>query len=206
MFIISVPRPPRNMTIERVTSTSVVVHWEPPTNSIFSAYAIRYRTDSDGTWVRLPPVKDNEAEVADMTPGERYTIQVNTVSFGIESNGPQQVNQTVRPNPVSNIAPLVDSSNVTLEWPRPDGRVEIYLVRWWATGQETDVRERNVTQPPEVPDISPSSSANNVRVLVGDLTPGIEYTFQIRTMSYNLESDVTTLTTRTSKFFVVIFG
>ncbi|XP_044737307.1 tyrosine-protein phosphatase 10D-like isoform X2 [Chrysoperla carnea] len=190
------PRPPRNISVERMTSTSVVVHWEPPYGSIFSEYAIRYRTDSGKIWINLPSVTDNEAEVFDMIPGEKYTIQVNTVSFNVESNGPLQVNQTVRPNPVSNIAPLVDSSNVTLEWPRPEGRVEIYIVRWWATDHENDVHQLNVTQPPEVLD-SLSSSANNVRVLIGELIPGIEYTFQIRTMSYNLESDVTVLSART---------
>lgn len=30
-----------------------------------------------------------------MIPGEKYIIQVNTVSFGTESNEPLQVNQTV---------------------------------------------------------------------------------------------------------------
>lgn len=79
-----------------MTSTSVVVHWEPPYGSIFSEYAIRYRTDSGKIWINLPSVTDNEAEVFDMIPGEKYTIQVNTVSFNVESNGPLQVNQTVR--------------------------------------------------------------------------------------------------------------
>lgn len=32
------------------------------------------------------------------------------------------------PNPVSNIAPLVDSNNVTLEFPRPEGRIEYYII------------------------------------------------------------------------------
>lgn len=45
---------------------------------------------------RLPAVQNTEAEVTDMTPGERYTIQVNTVSYGLESNEPQQLNHTVR--------------------------------------------------------------------------------------------------------------
>lgn len=30
-----------------------------------------------------------------MTPGEKYRIQVNTVSYGVESNQPQEVTQTV---------------------------------------------------------------------------------------------------------------
>lgn len=45
--------------------------------------------------MKLPSVRDTEAEVTDMTPGERYTIQVNTVSYGVESLYPLQVNHTV---------------------------------------------------------------------------------------------------------------
>lgn len=91
-----VPRPPRNMTIEKTTTNSVIVQWVAPTDSLISEYAIRYRTDYERMWVRLPAVQNTEAEVTDMTPGERYTIQVNTVSYGLESNDPQQLNHTVR--------------------------------------------------------------------------------------------------------------
>lgn len=81
-----------------------------------------------------------------MTPGEKYTIQINTVSYGVESEFPQFVNQTVRPNPVSNIALLVDSTNITLEWPRPDGRVETYILKWWPTEHPDQIFTKNVSE------------------------------------------------------------
>lgn len=96
VYVFVVPKPPKNMTIEKTTTNSVVVQWSAPQDSLISEYAIRYRTDSDNQWVRLPAVQNTEAEVTDMTPGERYTIQVNTVSYGLESNEPQQLNHTVR--------------------------------------------------------------------------------------------------------------
>jgi len=40
-FCVPVPHPPRNLTIEKVTSNSVLVRWEPPLDSIFSEYSIR---------------------------------------------------------------------------------------------------------------------------------------------------------------------
>lgn len=83
---------------------------------------------------------------SDMTPGERYSIQVNTVSYGVESPSPQQVNQTVRPNPVSNIFPLSDSNNITLEWPRPEGRVETYVLSWWPSEKPEEVHTKNVSE------------------------------------------------------------
>ncbi|XP_062554355.1 tyrosine-protein phosphatase 10D isoform X3 [Armigeres subalbatus] len=199
------PNPPRNMTIEKVTSNSVLVHWKPPERSEFTEYSIRYRTESEKQWIRLPSVKATEADVTDMTPGEKYTIQVNTVSYGVESPNPQQVNQTVRPNPVSNIAPLADSNNITLEWPRPEGRVETYIIHWWPTEFPDQIFDKNVS---EVNTIFPypgslgdddklSEEPPTVRILIGDLMSGVMYNFKIQTVSYDLTSDVTKLQTRT---------
>ncbi|XP_055635341.1 tyrosine-protein phosphatase 10D isoform X2 [Toxorhynchites rutilus septentrionalis] len=200
------PNPPRNMTIEKVTSNSVLVHWKPPERSEFTEYSIRYRTESEKQWIRLPSVKATEADVTDMTPGEKYTIQVNTVSYGVESPNPQQVNQTVRPNPVSNIAPLVDSNNITLEWPRPEGRVETYIIHWWPTEFPDQVSTKNIS---EISTILPYPGSGlsdeekladeppTVRILIGDLMSGVMYNFKIQTVSYGLTSDVTKLQTRT---------
>lgn len=134
------------MSIEKVTSNSVLVHWESPKHSEFSNYAIRYRTESEKEWFNLPSVRTTEADVTDMTPGEKYTIQVNTVSYGVESPSPQQVNQTVRPNPVSGIIPLADSTNITLEWPRPEGRIETYVLSWWPTEKPSNLHTKNVSE------------------------------------------------------------
>ncbi|XP_030754681.1 tyrosine-protein phosphatase 10D-like [Sitophilus oryzae] len=188
------PKPPRNMTIEKTTTNSVIVQWQAPLDSLITEYSIRYKTGSDNQWVRLPAVQNTEAEVTDMTPGERYTIQVNTVSYGLESNEPQQLNHTVRPNPVSNIAPLVDSNNVTLEWPRPEGRVETYIVRWWEATTPSQVNKSTVSQN--------QNGTGLVRLLVGDLMPGEEYVFDIQAISNDLESDVTVLRTRTKSLVV----
>lgn len=38
-----------------------------------------------------------------------------------------------------------------------------------------------------------------VRALIEDLMPGVKYRFEIHTVSYGLESDITPLTTRTSE-------
>ncbi|XP_011870698.1 PREDICTED: tyrosine-protein phosphatase 10D isoform X5 [Vollenhovia emeryi] len=193
------PHPPKNLSIEKVTSSTVVVHWEAPTDSIFTEYSIRYRTEDDPRWVKLPSVRDTEAEVADMTPGERYTIQVNTVSYGVESLYPLQVNHTVRPNPVLNVTPIIDSTNVTLEWPRPEGRIETYVIRWWPVDNPEDSRTKNVSETNDVPDISFEENAvQTEKILVSDLMPGVQYFFVVYTISYDLVSDISNLTTRTN--------
>lgn len=94
----------------------------------------------------MQSVRSTEAEVTDMSPGEKYTIQVNSVSYSVESPYPLLVNQTVRPNPVSNIVILVDSTNITLEWPRPEGRVETYVLRWWPSDNPNKLVMKNVSE------------------------------------------------------------
>ncbi|XP_032296419.1 tyrosine-protein phosphatase 10D isoform X2 [Drosophila virilis] len=185
------PNPPRNMTIETVRSNSVLVHWSPPESGEFTEYSIRYRTDSEQQWVRLPSVRSTEADITDMTKGEKYTIQVNTVSFGVESPNPQEVNTTVPPNPVSNIIQLVDSRNITLEWPKPEGRVESYILKWWPSDNPTRVQTKNVSENKSADDLS------TVRVLIGDLMPGVQYKFDIQTTSYGILSGITSLYPRT---------
>jgi len=134
------------MSIETVRSNSVLVRWSAPENSDFTEYSIRYRTGSDLQWKRIQSVRSTDFEISDMIKGERYTIQVNTVSFGVESPTPQEVNTTVPPNPVSNIIPLVDSRNITLEWPKPEGRVEAYILKYWPTENPSNIHTKNVTE------------------------------------------------------------
>ncbi|XP_052855612.1 tyrosine-protein phosphatase 10D isoform X1 [Drosophila gunungcola] len=185
------PNPPRNMTIETVRSNSVLVHWSPPESGEFTEYSIRYRTDSEQQWVRLPSVRSTEADITDMTKGEKYTIQVNTVSFVVESPVPQEVNTTVPPNPVSNIIQLVDSRNITLEWPKPEGRVESYILKWWPSDNPGRVQTKNVSENKSADDLS------TVRVLIGELMPGVQYKFDIQTTSYGILSGITSLYPRT---------
>jgi len=52
------------MSIEKITSNSVMVHWNAPDDSAFSEFSIRYRTESDKQWIRLPSVGNStEADV-----------------------------------------------------------------------------------------------------------------------------------------------
>ncbi|XP_059474266.1 tyrosine-protein phosphatase 10D [Neocloeon triangulifer] len=199
------PQPPRNLTIEKLTSNSVIVKWQPPSDSIFSEYIIRHQTD-DGKFYKLPPVKVNEAEITDMIAGEKYLIQVNTASFGVESTDPLEVTQTVQPNPVTNIVSLIDSVNVTLEWPKPEGRIDLYSIAWKLEEQlgepEEEEGEGEEGRAPTSGNKTISSADvvelnGRVRVLVGELVPGAKYSLQIFTTSHGLKSEVTALTTRT---------
>lgn len=102
------PRPPTDLQVENITapsnmgSNSVLLKWNGPTaEGLFTEYSIKYRTiDSNGgqqPWIKLPGVQTTEAEIADMMAGQRYTIQVNTQTYGsLESPYPLLVNYTIR--------------------------------------------------------------------------------------------------------------
>ncbi|KAH8315066.1 hypothetical protein KR059_006004, partial [Drosophila kikkawai] len=183
------PKPPQNLTLQTVHTNLVVLHWQPPEGSDFSEYVVRYRTDAS-PWQRIAGLHKNEARIEDMHYGERYLVQVNTVSFGVESPHPVELNVTMPPQPVSNVVPLVDSRNLTLEWPRPDGHIDFYSLKWWPTDEAENVEFKNVTQLEDV--TSPS-----VRVPIEDLSPGRQYGFEVQASSNGIRSGITHLFTRT---------
>lgn len=93
----TVPNSPRNLTSVRVSNSSIYLKWLPPLNSLYSGYAIRYRTNDNETWTDLHiPDTQTDKEVKDLSPGEKYIIRVSAVSYKVESAPPLQVIQTTR--------------------------------------------------------------------------------------------------------------
>ncbi|VVC36919.1 Hypothetical protein CINCED_3A015609 [Cinara cedri] len=211
------PRPPTDLQVENITaasnmgSNSVLLKWNGPTGEgLFTEYSIKYRTiDSNGgqqPWIRLPGVQTTEAEIADMMAGQRYTIQVNTQTYGsLESPYPLLVNYTIRPNPVSNIALLVDATNLTIQFPRPEGLIDYYSVEYTLlkppsqTDQNQTSAPINWTTAPTTwttssgwknfTDSGYSSGIAIVNLGLEDLIAGAGYALRVRTCSHSMYSD-----------------
>lgn len=81
---------------------------------------------------------------------------------------------------------------MTIEWPRPKGRVEWYSLRWWPTDPPGpgEARARNLTE---------GGAGPTVRALIDGLDPGSGYAITIAAYSYNLTSDNFTMEIRTRK-------
>lgn len=81
------------------------------------------------------------------------------------------------------------------------------MIKWWPVENPDDSRTKNVSE--NVSDISGISfeeiAIHTERVLVGDLMPGVEYFFVVYTISYDLVSDISNLTTRTSEYTSFVF-
>lgn len=190
------PRPALWLRLARATSNSVLVSWAGPPRraSALGGFVLRYRTAAEPRWTALPPLAPDadRAEIPNMTHGEHYIIELDTLGEpadgdAVESDRPLREEHTVRPNPVSNVEQLVDTRNMTLEWPVPGGRVEWYSLHWRPVGPGAAAGDRNLSAP----------AGPRARAALDGLQPGRAYTVSIAAHSHNLSSDVFTMDTRT---------
>ncbi|XP_042228695.1 tyrosine-protein phosphatase 10D-like isoform X1 [Homarus americanus] len=186
------PNSIRNLTIIDTTNTSVSLAWRVPIESLFTHYIVRYRTVETSNWLELPAINTTSAVVDNLQPGERYIIQVRSVSHRVESFTPQEVEQTVPPNPVRGIEHYLDSQNITFEWPRPEGRIDMYTIVWW--NDRTPDRKKLK----EIPGNQATEGINRkLTVLIGELMPGELYNFQIYTTAHGFNSENVSISSRT---------
>ncbi|XP_069999561.1 tyrosine-protein phosphatase 10D [Penaeus vannamei] len=191
-FHVVYPNPVRNLTISSATNSTVILSWLPPIESLFSHYNIRYRPVETGDWIVLPPVNKTSVVIDSLQPGERYLIQVRSVSHNVESFTPEGVEHTVPPNPVRGITPVLDSHNITLEWPRPDGRLDTYTIIWWSNFTP-DIKHRK-----EIPGSHATEGIDRkLSIVVDKLMPGELYHFKIYTTAHEVNSEVVELSSRT---------
>lgn len=122
---------------------------------------------------------------------------------------------------MSNVALLVDATNLTIQFPRPEGLVDYYSVEytllkppligdqnqtinsavWGKIGTETNSNgTKNFTD--SVYATSSSNGAVIVNLNLDDLIAGAGYTLQIRTFSHSMYSDPIQLEAHTSKCFI----
>jgi len=203
------PNPPQNLTVEKVDDNDVTLTWDPPANSLFTEYVIRYRPFDDGTisqaWSEVTDVPRNATTyvLKDLPPGEQFEIQLDTVSHQIQSGEPLETTQIIAPHPVTDIQPVLDAENITLQWPRPDGRIDFYLITWAPLDKPDDMRAKEIPGDTETEGID-----RIVKILIESLHPGVEYHFKITTKSHDLSSNTVTKIIRTqplctSEIFII---
>ncbi|XP_063610060.1 tyrosine-protein phosphatase 10D-like [Penaeus indicus] len=191
-FHVVYPNPIRNLTISSATNTTVVLSWLPPNESLFSHYSIRYRPVDAGNWIELPPVNETSVTMDSLQPGERYLIEVHSISHNVKSFTSEQVEHTVPPNPVTGITPVLNSHNITFEWPRPDGRLDNYTIIWWSNFKP------EIKHLKEIPGSHATEGIDRrLSIVVEDLMPGELYHFQIHTTAHDVNSEVVELSRRT---------
>lgn len=56
----------------------------------------RYRPVEAGDWIELPPVNKTSVVMDNLQPGERYLIEVRSISHNVKSFTSEEVRHTVR--------------------------------------------------------------------------------------------------------------
>lgn len=223
------PNPPRNLSVARVSNSSIYLRWLQPHSSLYSGYVLRYRTNDNSTWTEeILPTTPTEKELTNLTPGERYIIRVNTLSYRTESSHPQQIIQTVRPSAVLEIEPEVDATNITLIFDTPKGRIEAYNVKWQALDRIPESSEEDFEQGTDSESLLESSGegskmelfkgektveeedwGESVRIPISPLMSGVAYLVTVETTSYGMKGNKYNVTIRTlplitSQVFIVL--
>ncbi len=195
------PNPPRNLSVERVVGDKVTLKWLPPLNSLFTGYVIRYRTFSNDpqdrtarSWTEIADIDEKETEylLNELSHGEQYEIEVDSVAHRVPSAKPLQVTQIIEPQAVLDVEPVLDAENVTLEWPRPEGNVEVYHIKWYPFSNPDDIRVKQIPG-----DVQTEGIGRKVGVLIGQLHPGVDYLFEITTEAHRLKSETVRKRVRT---------
>lgn len=131
------------------------------------------------------------------------------------------------PNPVSNIALLVDATNLTIQFPRPEGLIDYYSVEYtllkpppqadqnqtsisigwntvattWGSNGVGNSGWKNFTDS----GYPNSSGGNIVNLGLDDLIAGAGYALRVRTCSHSMYSDPVLLEAHTSEFNNVLY-
>lgn len=193
------PNPPRNLTILRVVENRVTLQWLPPLNSLYTGYVVKYRPVSSSSedsptkgWKEIADITETEYVLDKLSHGEEYDIEVDAVSHRVPSDKALSVVQTIVPQAVTEVQPVLDAENITLEWPRPDGRVDVYHIKWYPLSNPEDVRLKQIPG-----DVETEGIGRKIAVLVQELHPGVDYMFEITTEAHNLRSDTVRTSVRT---------
>ena len=221
------PNLPDNLSVVATSSSSLRLSWSAPADSLFSNYIIRYRTWDNINWNELSTNVATEMELKQLIPGERYALQITTVSHRVESATPLEMRHTLYPNPVARLTPMVDSSNITLTWEKPSGRVDMYRLVWYqsdadpvaaaaaalplpaaaaAAAADEDSKRKKRLSDPQRRSVVVDGDSNQASI--DNLFPGMLYVVEMTCLSYSVESNRTTLPlrTRTLSFFFFFFS
>lgn len=176
------PRSPESVQISRVTNSSIFLSWVPPQNSLLDHYTVKFKTIDSHFWREINGINSTTTELKDLEAGERYLIEVISVSNKAESTEPKEIEQTMYPNAIYEIKHILDSYNLTFQWSMPSGRVDYYIIVY------NTVREPTIQQSKQV-SVNNARTGQLITAVIDLLQPGELYSFMFYAVSYNLKSE-----------------
>ncbi len=173
------PAAPANLST-RPTNATVRLTWDDPGNPSITGYQVRHRPTASQTWLsewtRFSPAL--EYTFTGLSNGTGYTFELRAVNSS--GHGPTST-ATATPNPLpapaapTGLSALGAHNSAILSWDDPgDVNIGNYQYRHQETGAST--------WDPDWTDV-PSSDAGTTSHTVSPLTPGTNYTLQIRAVN-----------------------
>uniref|UniRef100_A0A8D8UCD9 protein-tyrosine-phosphatase n=1 Tax=Cacopsylla melanoneura TaxID=428564 RepID=A0A8D8UCD9_9HEMI len=123
---------PRNLTVEDINTTTILISWIPPDQFggnefyIFNNYYIfRYKTNKDMKWMKNF-TSETKLMLTTLLPGENYTIEVSSLFYGKYNKmtylSPNtSITYVTLPEAVRNVDVLPSEGAITLKFPKPSG-------------------------------------------------------------------------------------
>ncbi len=162
------------------------LYWDDPSDPAITEY--EYTSDGGANWAGIPDSAPGEANatsytVGDLTNGLEYTFHIRAVNAN--GVGPESDSAAATPHPAkpAGFAAIAGDGQVTLRWDDPsDASITRYQYRQEGSGGWQDI---------------PGSGADTTSHTVGGLTNGLEYVFQVRSVSGNVHGPASDLAAAT---------
>ncbi|BES95191.1 Neogenin C-terminus [Nesidiocoris tenuis] len=140
--------PPTNVTVDAVSSTSVIVKWEPPPpegcNGAITGYKLRYRMrDKKGRSTTVTTAGNKRShEISNLEKGSVYIVRIWAMT--INGTGPptdwftietyeKDLDETTVPDEPSDMKAKANSDSITVQWSPPKNTntiVRDYVITW----------------------------------------------------------------------------
>ena len=113
------PNPPRDISVEKVNGNKVTLQWNPPPDSLYTGYIIRYRPKPRESrqparaWTEIVDINETEYTLNDLLHGEQYEIEVDSVSHRVLSKNPLSIEQIIEPEAIHIVDPILGKNLCT---------------------------------------------------------------------------------------------
>ncbi|XP_054716929.1 tyrosine-protein phosphatase 10D-like [Uloborus diversus] len=189
-FQIIPPMAPQGLQVVKASSTNMILLWSAPSGSLYDHYNVRYQLTGATFWREMGTVNTTSCEIKDLVPGEKYAVQVTSVSKKVESLEAEEITQTMYPKPIKKVKEILDSNNITFEWEVPQGHRDYYIIFYNPIDDPKNQKSHQVAA-------NSTKPMENMSVIIGELKPGELYTFRFFAVSHNMRSEGVTVQTRT---------
>ncbi|XP_019749603.1 receptor-type tyrosine-protein phosphatase eta-like isoform X4 [Hippocampus comes] len=174
----TLPNPVLNLVASPINTTSINVAWSFPHGvQTYFSYLVQTR-NSTGALVNEQTVSDNMSDVHDLEPGTKYSVSVTTLAAAESESTEEQTFTYTKPGVVSNIRAIGTTTNMSVFWSAPMGRVDSYTVLL-NKDSECEYSKENLTK-------------STLSTLFQNLEPGVLYCVVVISKSGPLQSDNST--------------